>query len=363
MSFHETRLARVAKDGGEWMVGLSLLHNSTRQRQTIEALLRPASTSRIINIVAEQTMFGEVGVSLARNLLLKVGGRLSRARLSGGGADTIGEHLANESHPVARHTTTTALPSFALTWEAGRHTTLFARVQKGHRPGGVALETNVVRSYDSDSLTTWEAGLRYGAEGQAPIHLTLSAVASRWRDIQADFIDAGGRSSTSNIGDGRLYSISSSASWSPYPGLNLDAGVVLNSSKVVPADEALITLFPVGPPSKIPNIANATAHVALGHEAMISDDLRLTISGHARYVGSSRLGVGRSLGARQGSYLDTRLLARVQRGSLGLTVGISNLLDAVGNRFALGTPFQSAQSEQITPLRPRTVRMSLDLDF
>ncbi|KQY69383.1 MULTISPECIES: hypothetical protein [unclassified Sphingomonas] len=37
--------------------------------------------------------------------------------------------------------------------------------------------------------------------------------------------------------------------------------------------------------------------------------------------------------------------------------------DAIGNRFALGTPFQAAGGRQITPLRPRAIRIGLDKSF
>ena len=49
-------------------------------------------------------------------------------------------------------------------------------------------------------------------------------------------------------------------------------------------------------------------------------------------------------------------------GLIGVTLGVTNLADTVGNRFALGTPFRVGRG-QITPLRPRTVRLGLDAAF
>jgi len=68
------------------------------------------------------------------------------------------------------------------------------------------------------------------------------------------------------------------------------------------------------------------------------------------------------LGEEQGDYLDTALTMRVGRPTLGLTLGVTNLTDGTGNRFALGTPFQIG-SGQITPLRPRTLRLGIDAAF
>ena len=53
---------------------------------------------------------------------------------------------------------------------------------------------------------------------------------------------------------------------------------------------------------------------------------------------------------------------RIGRGGSGFTLGVTNLFDAVGNRFALGTPFEVGR-DQITPLRPRTVRLGFDASF
>ena len=39
------------------------------------------------------------------------------------------------------------------------------------------------------------------------------------------------------------------------------------------------------------------------------------------------------------------------------TLSVTNLLDEDGNRFALGSPFTLIEDAQMTPLRPRTVRL------
>jgi hypothetical protein len=42
---------------------------------------------------------------------------------------------------------------------------------------------------------------------------------------------------------------------------------------------------------------------------------------------------------------------------------VSNLLDKRGNRFAFGSPFTLLDRRQITPLRPRTVRLGFETRF
>ena len=94
----------------------------------------------------------------------------------------------------------------------------------------------------------------------------------------------------------------------------------------------------------------------------VGRDLEVRGQAWATYIGKSRLGVGPELGEAQGDYLDTGVTVRIGREDLGLTLGLSNLTDAKGNRFALGTPFATGR-EQVTPLRPRTLRIGIDASF
>jgi hypothetical protein len=88
----------------------------------------------------------------------------------------------------------------------------------------------------------------------------------------------------------------------------------------------------------------------------------LTAEAWTRYVGKSRLGAGPVLGGEQGNYVETNARLRLLTPDLALSIGVSNLFDAVGNRFALGTPF-AVGNNQITPLRPRTIRIGIERAF
>src|SRR3546814_17138956 len=53
----------------------------------------------------------------------------------------------------------------------------------------------------------------------------------------------------------------------------------------------------------------------------------------------SRLGIGPRLDQPQGDLLDTGLELRVGAANRAVSLGITNLFDTRGNRFALGSPF------------------------
>ena len=112
----------------------------------------------------------------------------------------------------------------------------------------------------------------------------------------------------------------------------------------------------------MPNIAKFSGRIGFDYRRPVGRNLELTAAGWANYVGRSRLGVGPQLGEAQGDYLDTGLTVRIGHEAIGITVGVTNLTDEEGNRFALGTPFAIGR-DQITPVRPRTIRIGLDAAF
>jgi outer membrane receptor protein involved in Fe transport len=255
---------------------------------------------------------------------------------------------------------TSLLPSGSLIATVLPRLSLYARYQQGFRPGGLAIESDFVRRVRNDRVRTIESGIRYGQSGIDPVSVSAGLSHTLWDDIQADFIDGSGLPSTANIGNGRIWSASAAAAWRPVAGLTIDAGLTYNDSRVTEPSQAYA--LAVARMSQVPNIARFAGRLGLDYSRPLHGDLDLRVYGWARYVGRSRLGIGPVLGEEQGDYLDTALTMRVGRPTLGLTLGVTNLTDGTGNRFALGTPFQIG-SAQLTPLRPRTLRLGLDAAF
>jgi len=110
-------------------------------------------------------------------------------------------------------------------------------------------------------------------------------------------------------------------------------------------------------------VARVNARLGAEYEASLATGLDLRLTASARYVGKSRLGIGPILGEPQGDWLDTRLSARLERGRHAWSFTVSNLLDQEGNRFAFGSPFTLIETRQITPLRPRSLRLAWDVQF
>ena len=358
----ETRLARRGPDGSGWVIGLSVLHNKARANRRMSVGPFGVALTGVRNQVDEQTLYGETSVQAADRLTLTLGGRLTHSRLSGDSEDVL-ELVALRVDPDANsaRSETRLLPSAALAYRPTDQLTLFARYQQGFRPGGIAVRRDFVQRFKGDRISTTEAGARYSS---SDFSLSLNASWSRWTDIQADLIDGFGFPTTANVGDGRVLSVGLSSRWQPFRGLSFDASLYLNDSRVTSRD---LTNFPTalstGDFERLPNVANATGRIGFAYATPLSAKLDLEVNGFARYVGKSTLGIGPILGQLQGDYLDTSLEFRIGTARRAVTLSLNNLLDARGNRFALGSPFLVRDRNQITPLQPRSVRLGFDVAF
>lgn len=374
----ENRLWRPLHDGYGWVVGASFTHNGTTLDRALGPIGALVPTTGVTNKISELTGFAE-GSAESGILTFTAGLRLTYDWLSGSAEGVPGPTRSQlfQAGVTARRSEQTLLPSGSVLARLSPDVVAFLRYQEGSRPGGLAVEGPMVRRFRSDHVRSVEGGLRFGGGAQGWIGGAISLSYARWSNIQADYIDATGLPSTSNIGNGRIYSLSGSLQVRPQRNLALELSSTFNDSRVTdpspafllsivnatarfdPLQAVQISLEPLG---RIPNVARFTGRAGVRYEAPLTDAVGFSLEGWARYVGKSRLGVGPVLGGEQGQYFDTGLTMRFASRPVGVTIGLSNLFDTVGNRFALGTPF-ARDFRQVTPLRPRTIRVGLDHSF
>jgi len=363
----ENRLARPMADGWGWVAGASYVVNDARIRRAFGAPGEPVPSPGVVNHVEEGTLYGELSIEPIRGLTLTGGGRLTHSRLSGHALDPAGPMYAVDFRAQQARSETKLLPSASASIEPAPGLILFTRYQQGFRPGGLAVGDELVRRFRSDRVATTELGFRYGKGGESALSLAASLAYTRWNDIQADYLDSLGLPVTTNIGDGRIWSFDARVGWAPLWGLKLDASFIYNDGRLTRPDETQLRFFPLTAliaalRQPLPNVAEYGGRLGARYTSRIGDRATLTAEGWARYIGKSRLGVGPMLGGMQGGTVDTGLSLRLARGRYGLTLSAANLLDKVGNRFALGTPLD-IDGDKITPLQPRTIRLGFDVGF
>ncbi|MXP27122.1 TonB-dependent receptor [Altererythrobacter indicus] len=360
MIANETRVWKPLGDVFGAVLGVSYTHNVTKLTRVLGTPGDEQATTGVENRINEATLYGEASFRLAPGVVASGGGRITRSSLSGEGEDIdplLAMALVKAGVTAARHSHA-FLPSASLSANVLDQTTLYLRYQEGFRPGGLAVSGAFVSRFKSDHVSTLELGARHGTPGISPVELGMSISYSDWKDIQADYLDSAGLPGTANIGDGTIWSATLDAAFILSSAWRVDAGFSYNDSRV---DEPTGQLFEARL-SQVPNIANFSGRVGVDYTRRLANGMELAARGWASYIGDSRLGVGPELGAKQGNYLDSGVTVRLSKGAYGLSLSLTNLLDEEGNRFALGTPFAIGR-EQITPLRPRSIRIGFEAAF
>lgn len=361
---NETRVWRPMADGYGWLVGFSSIVHRYEVRRDLTRQGEAADLAGVENRVHETTVYGEVGAELAPAIEASVGARYTISKLSGSGQHLSPLVAAKLDAEDTERTENRFLPSAALLARPVDGLTLYARYQQGFRPGGLSIAADTVRLYRNDRLGTAELGFRYGIPGRDRIDLQGSATLSRWEDIQADFLDPSGLPVTDNIGDGRVWTATVNGGVRLSPDIRLEAGIAWNDGKITkPSDVFQVLVMTTGENSmEIPNIARVVARGAVEWRHHLAGDWTLDANAYARYVGRSRLGIGQHLGQEQGQYLDSGLILRASDKRRAVSLTLTNLADEVGNRFAFGAPIATG-ADQLTPLRPRTIRFGFEQSF
>ena len=354
---HETRI-NGRGNASNWVAGLSLVHSVDRLRRRLGNPLTPLPILGVRNEATEAAIFGQYTLRIAPRLNITLGGRINYAEARG---ETLDNPVAESSEP--KRSKLVALPMAGLAWQAQDGLLVFAQFQQGYRPGGLAIAesggASAVQRFDADHITTIETGLRFGRAPRSQVWGNVTASFARWVDIQSDLVDARGLPFTTNIGDGRIFGLEGQISWRISPQLTLDGAFFLNKSQL----DRPAPLYVAALDRELPSIADAGGRVGFRYHRNLKGNLALTLDGSVRYVGSSSLGIGQLLSLDQGGYFDTAIGTRLELGNFGLSFDVRNLGDVRGNRFAFGNPFSIAARNQITPLRPRTIRIGIDAKF
>lgn len=354
---HETRVS-----GGNarmpWVAGVSALFNSSTLLRTLGPLDDEKRITGVVNIQAEGALFGQVSHPIFRTLTATVGGRLVFANSTGLLVDEKGTPSQRSTRNAVRFSST-----IALDWHPDGRLSYFLHNQRGYRAGGLAVAPSgsgvTSQKFTTDALSMTEAGFRLGDEARDRLSIRAAMFYADWNHIQADLVDSSGLPYTTNIGRGRLFGLDGQLTWRFSPALTFSTAAFLNDSRLFKPSPQ----FVADKLQTLPNIARAGARVALGWRKDIGGGKVLSTDLSVRYVGKSLLGVGPALDIPQGGYVVSDLGARLDLGRFGITLDLDNLANTTANTFAFGNPFTVTERDQITPLRPRTIRLGLQAHF
>ncbi len=287
-----------------------------------------------------------------------MGGRLSvgrgAGRLIGDGSDGPEEASKRRAQFAA---------TVALDWRLSPSLSIYSHYQGGFRAGGFAVapagSATESQEFLNDELSQVELGIRWRDKDRDRFSVRAALFAVDWNNIQADLVDGAGLPYTANIGNGRIYGLDGEIQWRATPSLTLTAAAFLNQSFLydIPPE--------FGEPNRntLPNIPDDGVRVGVEWRTRLARNIGLTVDGSFRGFGKSNLGVGPLFDVSQGNYGVVGLGSRLGFPPFGLSLDISNLGDTRANTFAFGNPFGLAGRNQMTPVRPRTIRLGIDARF
>jgi outer membrane receptor protein involved in Fe transport len=316
----------------------------------------------------EATAYGEATRKLGGGLSVTLGARYASVSQSGNAVqdsspfEILAPLLATPAATVVRSHVSGSdqrfLPAAALSYQLAKRTIVYVRHGQGFRPGGLTLGATDQR-FTSDRLSTLEAGVRRGVAGVDRVALSLTGAVSQWRNIQADQLDGLGMPEILNIGNGRISSLDASAAARIAAGLNLTASGFLLGSRL----DAPPSITEQGGANNLPNVVRNGAAVALDYQGLLAGECPWQAGLRVQHVGPSLLGVGPILDRPQGDYTTVGVGGGVRFGTADLMLNLSNLLNYRGDVFAVGTPLAALIEKDVTPLRPRTVRLGVRKNF
>ena len=355
---HETRLSASTAGSGSWVAGISLLRSIDRTERTIGPVGSPAALATLLDERMEYALFGEATQPFARDWLVTIGGRFERSKSAGeliGGTGVDFEPKRQKNR---------VLPTAAISWKPRSDFIAFLRYQSGFRSGGIAIDGDQLNSatrFDSDELDTVELGVRLGGTEGGGRRLSggITMSYSNWRAIQADLISVDGLPYTANIGRGRIYGLEANIVWRLTDRLTVDGALFVNDSALTDPSLGLED----SDSNALPNVAKAGGRASIAWQRPLTENLDFKLDGTVRYVGASKLSTILPLNLEHGETVQVDLSAALNTAAWRVSLDIVNLLDFTGNSFSYGNPFSVGLGKQITPLRPRTVRLRVKVGF
>jgi hypothetical protein len=262
-----------------------------------------------------------------------------------------------------------ASPKLALAYTWAEDVHVYVLASQGRRGGGTntggpigtdfstsSTTAGVHRHFGADELWNIETGLKAIAlDGRLAVKTDLFY--DIWRNIQTDQFMASGLSYTANAGDGRNIGWETELVFHPAAGLTLQATALLNRPELTKANPGFVT--GVG----LPGVPDISMGGRVAYRRPLFAGLTGLVTAEANYVGRSHLTFSAINSPSMGGYVLARLSAQIEARDWRLALFLFNPANSRGNTFSYGNPFNFRQAQEITPERPRTVRLVLSKNF
>ncbi|MCR5876178.1 TonB-dependent receptor [Phenylobacterium sp. J426] len=379
----EVRLSSKAEGPIEWLAGAYYNKEDGLIRQEFRAV-QPGTLTDIAGLPVlgavqlpsnyeEVAVFGNVTAHLGDRLDVDVGGRWSRNEQSA--AQTGDGVLAGGPQSFSSKSSEEVFTySIAPRFELSENASVYARVAKGFRPGGPNVvppnaPPTVPRSYDSDSVMSYEVGLK-AESADRRWSLDVAAFHIDWKDIQL-FASVNGFGVNVNGGKAKSQGAEFNAAFRPMEGLSLSVNGAYTNAKLKDDTDPLVggldgDRLPFTP--KLTLGLNADYRWALNGatDAFVGGSVRHVSDQSGAYDAAFRGANGRQREIDAYQVVDLR--AGVDLDRFTIEAYAKNVFDSDGlvstaAPIANGLPVYPNGAMGVGVIRPRTVGVAVTAEF
>ena len=349
----------------QWLAGAFASTSKTRTDTTLSALWPVRATPYVEHRndgLDEVAVFGDLSYLLTPNVTVTAGGRLYSFDYS---TRSVVEQQ-DETRLFGGHRRITGFsPKLSVDYRFSPTLGFYTLLSQGHRTGGFNTAGPISQSFDAgqgtppreysgDSLWNVEVGGKaLLLDGR--VQARVAAFAARWSNIQSDQFLPSGLTYAVNVGDGANQGVEVEANWRPDSSLEIRANALLADPRITHPSAGFNARGDAG----LPGVPSVSANLNMIWRHRVWWGLEGVAQSSLAYVGSSRLTFDAERKYRMGDYVTGRLSAGVEASDWALSLFVDNPLNTAANTFSFGDPFRLPEALATTPLRPRTIGLTL----
>jgi len=363
----EAVLSSASEGRLAWLVGLFVSQTDETDKAMLLDLSSGAPARSVYHQrshLAEDALYGEAAYDLTHRLTVTLGARLFSSRLHFEARDfDLAPGLIEQKRDFDD---SGIAPKFRASYAWSPDRVAYVQYQEGFRAGGFNIPAaadgvspgRIGSTFQPDRLRSYEAGGTLALFDRT-LRLRAAVFHADWSRLQTDQYLPSGLLMTVNIGDGSNNGIELEAAWRPDSHWQVRGNLLVQDPSLTRTSNA----FPAAVDIGLPGVSSVLGSVDLLYRWPVAQGWHGEATGQVAYVGHSFLTFDGATASRMGDYAVARLGLAFSSGPTRLQLSLDNVADERGNTFSFGNPFSRTRARQSTPLRPRTVTLSLSRDF